>query len=54
MGIKIVSSEFYFHKLITVHIELSISFLSFHTFLIVHRSLLTTENLIKVEAQQSF
>ena len=32
----------------------TISFLSFHTFFIVHRSVLTAENLIKVKAQQSF
>ena len=50
--IKVVSSEFYFHKPITVH--RTISFLSFHTFFIVHRSVLTAENLMKVKAQKSF
>ena len=49
--LKVVSSEFYFHKPITVHIELYL--LSFHTFFIVHRSVLTAENL-KVKAQKSF
>ena len=32
----------------------TISFLLFHSFFIVHRSLLTAGNLIKVKAQQSF
>ena len=32
----------------------TISFLSFHTFFIVYRSILTVTNLMKVKAQQSF
>ena len=32
----------------------TIFFLSFHTFFIVHRSILTVKNLMKVKAQQSF
>ena len=32
----------------------TISFLLFHSFFIVHRSVLTAGNLIKVKAQQSF
>ena len=32
----------------------TISFLSFHTFFIVHRSVLTVKNLMKVKAQQCF
>ena len=50
---KVVSSEFYFHKPITVHIELYL-FYRFHTFFIVHRSVVTAENLMKVKAQKSF
>ena len=51
--LKVVSSEFYFHKLITVHIELYL-FYRFIRFFIVHRSVLTAENLMKVKAQKSF
>ena len=43
--VKVVSAEFYFH---------TISFLLFHSFFIVHRSVLTAGNLMKVKAQQSF
>ena len=52
-AVKVLSAEFYFHKPITVHLEL-LSFLLFHSFFIVHRSVLTVGNLIKVKAQQSF
>ena len=50
--LKVVSSEFYFHKPITVHIELYLFYRFIH--FIVYRSVLTAENLIKVKAQQSF
>ena len=50
--IKVLLAEFYFHKPITA--PRTISFLLFHTFCIVHRSVLTVKNLMKVKAQQSF
>ena len=51
--LKVVSAEFYFHKPITVHLELYLFYCFIH-FFIVHRSVLTAGNLIKVKAQQSF
>ena len=48
---KVLSAEFYFHKPITVHLELYLFYCFIH-FFIVHRSVLTAENLIKVKAQQ--
>ena len=53
VAFKVVSSEFYFHKPIIVHIELYLFYRFIH-FIIVHMSVLTAENLIKVKAQQSF
>ena len=53
MYLKVVSSEFYFYKQITVHIELYLFYRFIH-FFIVHRSVLTAENLMKVKAQKSF
>ena len=52
MSLKVLSAEFYFHKPITA--PRTISFLLFHSLFIVHRSVLTAGNLIKVKAQQSF
>ena len=51
--IKVLSAELYFHKLITVHLELYLFYCFLH-FFIVHRSVLTAGNLIKVKAQKSF
>ena len=48
-SLKVLSAEFYFHKPITVHLELYLFY-----FFIAHRSVLTVGNLIKVKAQQSF
>ena len=51
--IKVVSSEFLFSQT-NYCAHRTISFLSFHTFFIVHRSVLTAENLMEVKAQKSF
>ena len=53
INFKVHSSEFYFHKPITVHIELYFCYRFIH-FFTVRRSVLTAENLIKVKVQQSF